>query len=283
MAILMITIAAAIHASWNAVARRAEDVVSFAWLSCLYATVIFSPFAIYVFNQSASNIDASAYGALFITVLCTCFGFLAILLGYKIGDYSVMYPISRGTGPLIATVAAILFLGERPSAAALAGIAMIVAGVFIIGGGWTAIKSKHSLKPILFGILTGALIANTTVWAKHCISNHNIPFLLVDYAAVAGMFLLLTPYAIAKRESVINEWTKNKFSALIVAICRSLAYLMVLFVLTGSQVYYVAPLREMSILFATLIGARLLKEGQLRRRLAAALVLFGGLVSLSIN
>ena len=282
MSLLIITVAAAIHAGWNAVARRANDVVTFAWLSAVFGTIIYSPFAFSVFAQSYNQIDATGYSALGITVLCTTVGFLAILAGYKMGDYSVMYPVSRGTGPLIATLAAIAFLGERPSVAAMVGITMIVLGVFIIGGG-ASLKSKAAAKPVAFGVLTGALIANTTVWAKHCISNHGIPFLLVDYAAISGLAIILSPYVFSKRDLLIKEWQENKFSALIVGICRSLAYLMVLFVLSSSHVYYVAPLREMSILFATLIGAKLFKEGHMRSRLAAAIVLFVGLVSLSIN
>lgn len=282
MAITIITIAALIHAAWNAVAKKAIDVIVFAWLSCLFATIIYSPIAAYVLCNMNSPLDATACGALFTTVLCTCVGFLCILLGYKIGDYSVMYPVSRGTGPLIATMAAILFLNERPSIAALAGIAMIVLGVFIIGGGFT-ITTRAKAKPVAFGILTGALIANTTVWAKHCISNHGIPFFLVDYAAIFGMLLIISPYVFKKRELLKREWQENKNAALIVGICRSLAYLLVLFVLSTTPVYYVAPLREMSILFATIIGAKLFKEGHSRRRLAAAFVLFSGLVSLSIN
>ena len=282
LSLAIITVAAAIHAGWNAVARKAIDVVTFAWLSALMGTIIYAPFAIHIFSQSYNQIDATGYGALAITVLCTTVGFLAILMGYKLGDYSVMYPVSRGTGPLIATLAAIAFLGERPSVAAMLGILMILLGVFIIGGG-ASLKSKAAAKPVAFGVLTGALIANTTVWAKHCISNHGIPFLLVDYAAISGLVLILAPYVLTKRDLLAREWQENKGAALTVGICRSLAYLMVLFVLSSSQVYYVAPLREMSILFATLIGAKLFKEGHLRSRMAAALVLFVGLVSLSFN
>ena len=94
---------------------------------------------------------------------------------------------------------------------------------------------------------------------------------------------MLAPYALSKRDELKQEWQKNKFTAATVGIFRTLAFMSVLFVLTTTPVYYVAPLREMSILFAAVIGAKLLKEGQLRRKLAAACVMFGGLVSLSIS
>lgn len=209
-------------------------------------------------------------------------GFTSILMGYKFGDYSIMYPVTRGTGPLIATFAAVLFLQERPSTLALFGIALIIVGIFILSGS-AAFKSKKALKPIAFGILTGCLVATATVWSKYCVSNLGIHFVLVDYFSSLGLAAFLTPYALSKKEDLKVEWQENKFNTLAVGVLRTMAFMSVLFVLTTTPVYYVAPLREMSILFAAIIGAKLLNEGHIRRRLTAACVMFGGLVSLSIS
>ena len=106
-------------------------------------------------------------------------GFTSILLGYKFGDYSIMYPVTRGTGPLMATLAAIIFLHERPSALAMFGITLIIVSIFILSGS-AALKSKKALKPIAFGVLTGCMVAAATVWSKFCVSNLGIHFVLVD-------------------------------------------------------------------------------------------------------
>lgn len=282
LSITIITIAAAIHAYWNMLAKRAIDVKLFAWLSCTTASIVYAPLALYVLSSQQHSFSPTIYGALFIMILVHFLGFTFILKGYKYGDYSIMYPVTRGTGPLIATLSAIVFLGERPSLLSLGGISLIVVGIFILSGS-KALKSTKALKPIAFGIMTGCLVAAATVWSKFCVSNLGIHFVLVDYVSSLGLAFILTPYVLSKRQELADEWNKNKFHAPLVGILRTLAFMSVLFVLTTTPVYYVAPLREMSILFAAIIGAKLLKEGQIRRRLAAACVMFGGLVSLSIS
>ncbi|MBZ0187137.1 MAG: EamA family transporter [Candidatus Obscuribacterales bacterium] len=282
LAILILVFAAFIHAVWNLLAKRSIDSVLFGFLSCLVSALIYIPLATFVVTTQPVDWNATTVGALAISALLQLVGFNCILLSYKIGDYSVMYPVQRGTGPLVATLAAIIFLAERPSIGALAGIALILIGVFIIGGGGAILKSK-SLKPIAFGCLTGVAIAAVTVWSKYCLSVLNIPFVLIDYAGVLGVALVLTPYALKNHDKLKREWQDNQSAIIGVGVLRSLAYMSILFVLTTVPVYYVAPLREMSILFAALIGAKLLKEGQVKRRFSAVLVMFVGLICLSLN
>ncbi|MCA9802801.1 MAG: hypothetical protein KC777_12590 [Cyanobacteria bacterium HKST-UBA02] len=282
LAISIVVVAAALHAYWNLLARSSGNFRLFGWLSGLVGTVFFMPLFLWVLATGSPFWNATTIGAICFSVMLQCIGFNCILLGYKLGDYSVMYPVTRGTGPLFATIAAILFLSERPSLGALSGIALIMSGVFAIGGGAT-IVGKESFRPVAFGCLTGLVIAAVTVWSKHCLSDLGIPFVVLEYCGVVGVFLVLTPYALSHRKELAGEWQANKRAIFGVATLRSAAYMSILYVLSTTPVYYVAPLREMSILFAAVIGGTLLKEGQFARRLTAAIVMFAGLVCLSLN
>src|SRR5205823_14056447 len=83
---------------------------------------------------------------------------LLLTYSYRLGDLSVVYPLARGTGPLLATLAAIIFLGERPSPLALAGGALIVLGVLALTGDPLALRRSGSGRAVAFALLTGVII-----------------------------------------------------------------------------------------------------------------------------
>lgn len=195
----------------------------------------------------------------------------------------MVYPVARGTGPLLATIGAIYILSERPSLLAIIGMLLIVAGVVVISGGKKLFKASTPKKPILYGLLTGVCIASYTLWDKYAVAEVGIPPLLLDYVATGCISLLLIPYVLKNKDKLKYEWNNNRGNVLGVSILSPLSYLIVLYVLISSPVYYVAPLREMSILIAAYLGARLLKEGDNLRRAVAAFIMFGGVVSLAFG
>src|SRR5699024_4951539 len=84
--------------------------------------------------------------------------FLSLQRGYQVGDLSLVYPLARGTGPLIAALVAIALLSERPSALALAGGALIIFCVFVISGGLGGLRRRPPPAACGYGLLTGLLI-----------------------------------------------------------------------------------------------------------------------------
>ena len=100
--------------------------------------------------------------------------------GYRIGDLSLVYPLARGTGPMLLTTAAILVFGERPGPLALAGAAMIGVGTFVLACGGGGLRQAHARRAVVFALLTGAIIASYTLWDKRAVSNLGIPPLLLN-------------------------------------------------------------------------------------------------------
>lgn len=264
-------------------AKGARDGNTFVWITSALILPIYAPLALYAIFTEQPHFGNTELLALAGTTVLHLVYFICLQKAYKIGDYSVIYPVARGTGPLLATVGAVLFLSERPSLIAMLGILLIVCGVVIISGGKKLFARETPKEPIIYGLLTGICIASYTLWDKYAVAEVGISPLLLDYVATGCISFLMLPYVWKNKEKLKDEWENNKKNVLGVSILSPLSYLIVLYVLISSPVYYVAPLREMSILIAAYLGARLLKEGQSMRRAVAAFVMFGGVVSLAIG
>jgi drug/metabolite transporter (DMT)-like permease len=202
---------------------------------------------------------------------------------YQSGDLSVVYPLARGTGPLLAILVAVLLLGERPPLLAIGGAVAIGAGIFLLTGNPAKLKTTADRRPFIFAVLCGATIAAYTVWDKYAVSVLLIPPLLYDWTANIGRFLLLTPAAARDWAAVRDQWRRNKLAVLAVAVLSPLAYILVLTAMVFSPVSYIAPAREISILIGTLAGARILHEGNVRQRLVAAGAMVAGLAALALG
>ena len=209
--------------------------------------------------------------------------FLLLNQAYRIGDLSLVYPLARGTGPLLSTLAAILFLGERPSAIALIGALLIIGGVMVLAGNFTRLCQDGARTAVGYALITGLFIAGYTLWDKQAVSRFAIMPMVLDWGANVGRAILLTPFALHYSEEAVIEWREHKWEAVAVAILIPLSYILVLTAMSFTPVSYVAPAREISILIGTALGARLLAEGDARRRLAAASAMVLGIVGLALG
>jgi drug/metabolite transporter (DMT)-like permease len=208
--------------------------------------------------------------------------FVLLQRGYKTGDLSLVYPLARGTGPLFATAGAIVLLGERPGVAALGGAFLIAVGIILLLGGPSA-TFRHAGPAIGFAVVTGILIGVYTVWDAHVVTRLDASPILYLWVGQTTLALLLTPVAWRHRSEIAKLWRASRREAVIGGTLSQFAYLLVLFALTLSPVSYVAPSREISILFGAVMGSRVLAEGHTRQRLAAAGAMVLGIVLLAIG
>jgi len=131
----LIFVAAVAHASWNLFSKQASaaGAACFVWLMSSVATVAYLPVVIVSVIASPPRLTAVAWVFMAGTGLLQAGYFLFLQTGYKLGDLSLVYPIGRGTGALLAALAGIILLGEHPGPAGVAGILFIVAGLIILG------------------------------------------------------------------------------------------------------------------------------------------------------
>ncbi|HET7034103.1 MAG TPA: DMT family transporter [Thermomicrobiaceae bacterium] len=275
-AVALILGAAGIHASWNLLVKRVNGGPPFLWLFSALSALIYAPLALIVLLVQRPALGPAQWLFLLGSGLMQVVYFLLLQHGYRVGDLSVVYPLARGTGPLLATIGAILILGERPGPLALLGGLLIVGGVFALAGGASLLRHRPDVG-VIFGVLVGVAIATYTLWDKHAVSALDIPPLLLTWDQMLVLTLALSPLALGRRTQIARLWRDNRRPALVIALFCPLAYILVLTALRFTAVSYVAPAREISILIGTFMGARLLSEGALRQRLAAAGVMLVGI------
>ena len=283
LAFLLVLAAAFAHATWNFLSKKACGGTAFIWLFGSISSLLYFPAALWVLTTH--NLILGLHELMFMlgSAVLHCLYFILLDKGYRIGDLSVIYPLARGTGPLISTLIAIVFLGERPSQIALAGALMIGLGIVVITGNPLAMKKRGDCKPIVFALLCGTAIAGYTITDKIAVSMFLIPPLLLDWAGNFGRVLLLTPYALKNKDKIREQWRGNRKNALGVAILSPLAYILVLTAMTFTPVSYIAPAREISILVGSVMGAKLLAESNAKVRLAGAGAMLCGIVCLVLG
>jgi len=281
-ALALVLAAALAHASWNLFLKKARGGPAFMTLAAAAAAVIWAPAAAaqwwlkgYVFEpvHLLPIVASAAVHAAY---------FLLLDRGYRFGDLSVVYPLARATGPILTVVVAVALLGERPSPIALASALLVVAGAYVLTGNPLRLFSRDRPRGAGFALLTGATIALYTVIDKLAVSKFLVPPIVFDWSCVAVRVLILAPWALrGGRGTFAESWRLDRRAILAVAILSPLAYILVLMAMVFTPVSLVAPAREMSILFAALMGAHFLKEGDVARRLMAATAIVIGIVGLA--
>ena len=279
----LVLAAALVHASWNLLAKRVGDGGPvFVWLFGLCSVLVYAPLAALVVLVSAPSLGPVHFLFMFGSGVLHLGYFVFLQRGYAVGDLSLVYPLARGTGPLLATAAAIVLFGERPSALVLAGIGLITVGVFVLtgepGSGGSGLRAG-----VIYGLLTGVFIAAYTIWDKQAVSVLLIPPLLQCWATTLVTTSLLTPLAINRRKEALALCRAHKPEVLGVGVLSPLSYILVLTALVFTPVSYVAPAREISILIGAAMGTRLLAEGNSTRRLIAAGAMVAGVVALALG
>ena len=283
LAVLLLLCAAFFHASWNFISKKTCGGAIFVWLFNTVASVVYIPIVIgYLWITNASLQWDYLIFMLGSAILHVGY-FILLNKGYDVGDLSLVYPLARGTGPLLSTLAAIFFLGEHPSFIALMGTLLIAVGVFLLLGNPAKYLEAKASSAMLFAVLSGILIAGYTLWDKYAVSTIAVPPLLMYWGATVGQALLLIPYALQNRDEVNTQWRTNRLAIFGVAILCPLSYILVLTTMVFTPVSYVAPAREVSILIGAIMGARFLAEGDAKLRIAAAIVILVGLTCLALG
>ena len=286
-AIALILAAALAHASWNLFSKQAATTGAafFIWLVATSATVIYLPVVLVAVLLTHPHLTGLSWVFLVGTGVLQSAYFLFLQSGYRLGDLSLVYPIGRGSGALLAAVAGIVLLGERPAPVAIAGIALIIGGVVAISlpSRDQATATGTGPKAVGFALLTGMFIASYTLWDKYAVATLHTPAALQGYAAFPFMAAAFWPIALRDRKRLRHVWRDLRPQVLGAALLAPLAYILVLAALSFTAVSAIAPAREVSVLFGVLLGRRLLGEGSVARRLVAAAAIVAGIVAIALG
>ena len=281
-AFLLVIIAAILHAVWNLLTKRVSGKLPFFWLVSVASCIIYLPVVWYQLVQEHVVYNYVVLGFAFGSAVLHIFYFLVLQAGYRKADLSVVYPVARGAGPLFSVTGAVILFGERPGFMAIIGIVLIITGVVVM----TGIKLQRGtavMKGLEYGLLTGVFIASYTLWDKAGVVQHNVSAVFITFASMLLPLIILTPVAYKKQEEVKLEVRTHWKEIVAVAVFQPLSYILVLIAMKTTPLTYVAPVREVSIVFGVLFGINLLKEKDSVKRIIAAVIILGGIAMLALG
>ncbi|TCP54865.1 EamA-like transporter family protein [Tamaricihabitans halophyticus] len=280
-AVLLVLGAAMVHALWNLSAKRvANGGALFVAAYYTVSAVVCLPLAVLWLLWEGSTPHWSWLAAGAVTAIWHVLYGVLLQRGYAVGDMSVVYPLARGSGPLLTVLAAVLLLGERPGALGLVGALVIVAGVFVISFGGAGVAPNAV--SIGYGVATGAAIAGYTLWDAHSVTALAVPPLVYFGLGSVLQSMLLAPYALHRRAELSQLLRAHWRHVLIVGLLSPVAYLLVLYAMRIAPVSMVAPVRETSIVIGAVIGWLVLREPNPARRLVGSVVVLAGVVAIAL-
>ena len=288
-AIALVLVAALLHAGWNIVAKRSGGGKHFVMMGALMIVGLWAPLGLVMAWQQVPQWGWREWALLLASGLAHLVYFNVLLAGYRAADLTVVYPVARGTGPLVSAFAAVLLLGETLGAMGVAGVLGVTGGVFLIAGGPTLWSAAHApaqrarvLAGLRWGGATGLLIALYTVIDGYAVKVMLISPILVDYIGNALRIPFMLPAVLADRAGFVRDFKVQWKAALLLAAVSPLAYVLVLYAVQLAPLSHVAPAREVSMLFAALLGGRLLGETDRGPRLLGAACIAAGVVALAV-
>jgi drug/metabolite transporter (DMT)-like permease len=266
--------AAFLHASWNVLLAGARDSEAATAVATLCGVALLAPVALVTGGVSSEALPFAATSA------ALHVGYLALLArAYQDGEVSVVYPVSRGTAPVLVLAFGALVLSEGATAAQVAGVLAVSAGVFAVGARrGTVAADPHVRRDLMFGLAIALTIAAYTLVDAEGVDHAQAP---------AYLFLLLAPssavYAAAlalrgrdlRAELRPRAWLTGAF---VVG-----AYGSVLAALRLADAAPVAAVRESSVVIAALLAAVFLHEDVDRRRLSGALLVVAGVAAIALG
>jgi len=280
-ALCLVLLAALTHACWNIYAKYAAGSRHFVWLFSAGSVLVYGPVVLAVVWVEQPVFGMRHWLALAATSVLHLSYSLSLQAGYRHSDLSVVYPIARGTGPLLSFTGAALLLGEVPTAQSIAGLVLIVGGILLVAG----IVGHHRRAPrvgVFYGLLTGAFIAAYTLNDGYAVKVLLISPFVIDFTGNLFRMVVLAPRAWRDRVSVAAEARAFRKPVIIVSVLGPLGYILVLFAMRMAPVSHVAPARELSTLVGAWFGSRLLREDSGPWRIAGAALIVAGVISLAL-
>jgi uncharacterized membrane protein len=282
----LLAAAAVFHAVSQALIKGAKSSAVFSWLMLGSSTVLGLPAFFFLGEVRPLGWMIVAASGLLEAVY-----FMSLSKAYSQGDLSSVYPIARGSAPLLTLLWSTLFLGERPTTAGFVGIMVIVAGIYFSRldtlSDWNKPLRNFRHGGAGWALLTGVFISGYTIIDK--IGTRYFNPLQYLYLVLAVAWMVQMPFRLkaSQRGMILDEmghksdgaWRLDAFPCLRIAGSMALgfaAYALVLVAMRTNPVSYVAPVREMSVVLGAWIGIRIMKErGGIIRVVAAAMIVAG--------
>ena len=275
---LAVLFAAACHAGWNALIKIGLDPLASTTLISLGGGVV-----AFLLVPLAGLPAAAAWPWLIASIIVHLFYFAALIESYRTGDLGLVYPIARGSAPLMTTAVTTVIVGEILSPVGWFGIVLLVVGVLLLsarGGRELAEIDRRGIGFALFTALTISAYSVIDGIGARLSANPNAYSLWL----FAGIAVVMLPYAIYRGGiGVVPAMRRFWRRGLAGGALQVLSYGIAIWAMTAAPIAVVAALRETSVLFGAVIAVVLLKEPLRAVRVGAACLIVCGLILIRLQ
>ncbi len=274
--------AAVIHAGWNLAVKTSGDRWLALWGQMAAAAIVGLPLvAISTFSDGSvgfvqGNLTVSSWGWAGLSGLIHAVYIFHLARSYDVADFSVTYPIARGGGALVAAIGGVILLNDDLSLVSGLGIVIVVLGLGLLAG---RVEATHVRAALLVALMIGSY---TVVDSKGARST--------DSSVYAWSIFVPTALGVTLDGVRRGRWRETTASVstmwkqyVLTGVASAVTYWMVLAAVRRAPVGYVTALRESSVVLATFIGWKYLREASGRRRLLASMIVLAGLVTLVVG
>ena len=265
---LLILFSALCHALWSAIIKSSSNPLSLMGITSMMELIIFIPLTFTVPFPSRE-----IWYFLIATVIIHVLYRLNVIYSYKYGDLSYVYPIARGGSSLLIAIISILFLSSAITVFGFIGILIVCFGLFLIS---YSSKNKFNKPAFYLAVSTAILITIYTlidgIGVRKSENGFSYIFWLIAlYGAPLLLISLFSKNGLRKR----NTYTIK--SGVAAGIFATLSYAIVVWGMQYIEIAYVSSIREVSIVFATIIGMIFLFEKNASKRIVPSILIVSGI------
>jgi drug/metabolite transporter (DMT)-like permease len=272
--IVLLLGAALLHATWNAILRGGADRLWSIVVMCATSAVVAAPLVFILPAPARASWPYIAFSAGLQVAYC-----LFLVRAYREAGLAQVYPIARGTSPLLVTLGAVVVAGERLTPGALAGVVLVSAGITALAFEKARPNAKSTLAAVSTGVFIAAYTLTDGLGAR--LSGHAQSYTAWLFLAQGSAMPLA--YMAVRGRLTISLKDPETLKALIGGVFGLISYGLVIWALTRAPMGQVSALRETSILFAAVIGVVFLKEKLTWPRIGAAVMIAAGAVALTAS
>ncbi len=280
VALLMVVVAGALHAGWNALTKRSSDQLAFCWGLTGAIALLCAPLA--VLTIWIDGVDAAGLRFMVVSGVIHIGYFALLAAAYRTSDLGLAYPVSRGMGVLLIPIASAILLDEAPRTLAWIGIVLIAIGiVWLHIGAFQAAYHTRGWHGVIswFALANGIVIATYSLIDARGVQTLNP--IIYNYGQMTIAFGGLTLWFVLTRSiGRLRPVLSEPKMSIIAGIGSYVTYTLVLAATRLAPVAYVGPMREISIVFGVFIGARLFGERMTSGRIIGVAAIVLGIVTI---
>ena len=271
---VVVLVSALMHAAWNAVVKGGEDALVTQAAVVIGGAFFAVPFLFFV---PFPNPEAWFYLALSAAIHCAYFAALAV--GYRVGDLSFVYPIARGTGPILVALLSAFLIGEILSVPQLASVSIICFGLFTLA---LSGRAGGGIRAFAFAILVSATIAGYSLTDGIGVRVAQNPWSYIPWLIFVQAIPFLTFVIWRRRDDLTVLYHGQTRTFLLGGFLIGASYGLAMWAFSQERIAIVMALRETAVVFGAVLGAVVFREAYGRWRLIASLLIATGAVCLNV-